>query len=270
MSDIIYLVTTYDFIWRAFLAGLMITLCASLLGVSIVLKRLSMIGDGISHISFGSIAIATSLGMAPLKLAIPLSVIASIILFCLSGKRMKGDSGIAVISSGALAIGIIMISYHGSSADMNNYLVGSLYSVTKEDMLISSVLCIAVIACFIFLYNRIFSITFDEDFSKATGIKGDFYSVILAVLTAVTVVIGMRLMGALLISALAVFPALSAMSVFNSFLAVTICSVVVSIVSFLIGFTLTLILDAVPTGACITLSNLVIFLFLSAFSYARK
>lgn len=270
MNDIITLITSYDFIWRAFLAGLMISLCASLVGVTIVLKRLSMIGDGLSHISFGAIAIASALGIAPLKIAIPFAALSAIILFVISGKKMKGDSGIAVISSGALAVGIIVISYHGSSADMNNYLVGSLYSVTQSDLYIALLLSCAVIFTFTFLYNKIFAITFDEDFSSATGIKHRLYSCILAVLTSVTVVIGMRLMGALLISSLIVFPALSAMRIFKSFKAVTICSLVLSLICFIAGFTLTLVLDAVPTGACITAVNFVIFALSALIAALRK
>ena len=259
MTDMLNLITSYDFIWRAFVAGLMITVCASLLGVTIVLKRLSMIGDGLSHISFGAIAIASALGIAPLKLAIPLSAICAIILFTMSGKKIKGDSGIALISSAALAIGIIVISYNGSSADMNNYLVGSLYSVTNSDLFIACVVCALVIFSFVFLYNKIFAVTFDEDFSRVSGTKTGFYGAFIAVLTSCVVVIGMRLMGALLISSLIVFPALSAMRIFKSFLKVTICSLAFSVVSFLIGFMLTLILDSVPTGACITAVNFVIF-----------
>lgn len=269
MSNIIYLITNYDFIWRAFVAGLAITLCASLLGVTIVLKRLSMIGDGLSHISFGAMAFATAIGFAPLKLAIPVAAIAALILFRLGGK-MKGDSGIAVISAGALALGIIMISYSGSGADMNSFLVGSLYSVSKSDLLVSLVLCTLVAVCFAVFYHRIFSVTFDEDFSKATGSKTTLVSNLLAVLTSLTVVVGMRLMGALLISALVVFPALSAMRVFKSFFAVTLCSVVISIISFVLGFLLTLILDSVPTGACITITNLVIFAFMWVISLIKE
>ncbi len=270
MKDIIYLITNYDFIWRAFICGALLTLCASLLGVSLVLRRLSMIGDGLSHISFGAIAIASALGLAPLKLAIPVSVVSAVLLFKLGRGRMNGDSGIAVISSGSLAIGIIMISYKGSGADMNNYLIGSLYSVTGSDMIVSLVLCIAVLLCFVFLYNRIFLVTFDENFAKATGVKAEAVSLALSVLTALTVVVAMRLMGALLISALIVFPALSAMRVFKSFRAVSICAVAVSIVSFCLGFALTLILDAVPTGACITLTNLVIFVLFSLLGAIRR
>ncbi len=270
MREIISLITTYDFIWRAFLAGIMITLCASLLGVTLVLKRLSMIGDGLSHISFGAISVATVLGIAPLKLALPVAALCAVVLFNLSGKKLKGDSGIAIISTGALSVGIIMISYYGSGTDMNNYLVGSLYSVTKSDLHLTVSLCIAVILCFVILYNRIFAVTFDEDFARATGGSVSFVSAVLAVLTAITVVMGMRIMGALLISALIVFPALSAMRVFRSFMGVTLCSGIISIISFLLGFLLTLVLDSVPTGACIAAVNLIIFIVMSLVSMAKK
>lgn len=270
MNDVIYLLTTYDFIIRAFLAGILISIALALLGTTVVLKRLSMIGDGLSHISFGAIAIAASLGLAPIKLAIPVAAVASVFLFCTDNKKMKGDSGIAVISAGALALGIIMISYTGTSADMNNYLIGSLYSVSKNDLYIAAALCALVVICFVFMYHRIFSVTFDEDFSKATGIKTRIYTSALAVLTSVCVVIGMRLMGALLISALIVFPSLSAMRVFKSFISVTLCSVAISLISFISGFTLTLILDAVPTGACITLANLVIFVVMWIVSILKR
>ena len=270
MKDIIYLISNYEFISRAFFAGLAVSFCASLLGVTIVLKRLSMIGDGLSHISFGSISVAAALGFAPLKFAIPASAVASLILFRLGGKKMKGDSGIAVISSGALAIGIIMISISGLSSDMNSYLIGSLYSVDKTDLTLSLALCVAVCLFFIFFYHRIFSVTFDEDFSRATGSKTWHTENLLAVLTSLTVVIGMRLMGTLLISSLIVFPSLSAMRVFKSFKAVTLCSFTISFISFCLGFLLTLILDAVPTGACITLVNLLVFVIFSIVSAFRK
>jgi len=270
MQDIISLITTYEFIWRAFFAGLMIALCASLLGVTIVLKRLSMIGDGLSHVSFGGVAAGAVFGVAPLKIAIPLAAICSVILFKLSSKKMKGDSGIAVISTGALAIGIIMISLSGSSADMNNYLIGSLYSVTKGDMALCIVVCFAVIASFVFLYNRFFAVTFDEDFAKATGVKTQVHTAVIAVLTSVVVVLGMQVMGALLISALLVFPSLSAMRVFKSFFGVTICSAIISVFGFVTGFVLTLVFDSVPTGACIAVTYLVVFMVFSTFSYIKK
>lgn len=270
MKDIIYLISNYEFISRAFFAGLAVSFCASLLGVTIVLKRLSMIGDGLSHISFGAMSVAAALGFAPLKFAIPASAVASLILFRLGGKKMKGDSGVAVISSGALAIGIIMISLSGLSSDMNSYLIGSLYSVDKTDLTLSLALCAAVCLFFIFFEHRIFSVTFDEDFSKATGSKTWHTENLLAVLTSLTVVIGMRLMGTLLISTLIVFPALSAMRVFKSFKAVTVCSFVISFISFCLGFFLTLVMDAVPTGACITVVNLLMFIIFSVAASFRK
>ena len=266
MKEIIYLILNYDFISRAFFAGLAVSLCASLLGVTIVLRRLSTIGDGLSHISFGSMSIAAAIGFSPLKIALPTSVVAALMLFRLVGRKMKGDSLIAVISSGALALGIIMISYSGSGTDMNSYLIGSLYSVSQNDLVASLILCVALFICFMLFHNRIFAVTFDADFSKATGIGVSFTENLLAVFTALTVVIGMRLMGALLISGLIVFPALSAMRVFKSFRAVTICSALISLVSFCLGFLLTLVFDAIPTGACITIVNLlmfVLFYFLS-------
>ncbi|MBO5744020.1 MAG: metal ABC transporter permease [Clostridia bacterium] len=270
MKEIIYLISNYDFISRAFLAGLAVSLCASLLGVTIVLRRLSMIGDGLSHISFGAMAIAAAFGFAPLKFALPSSALASLLLFRLGGRKMKGDSLIAMISSGALALGIIMISYSGSGTDMNSYLIGSLYSVSQNDLAFSLVLCGVVLICFIFFYHRIFSVTFDADFSKATGSNVGFIENLLAVLTALTVVIGMRLMGALLISSLIVFPALSAMRVFKSFKAVTLCSAIISLVSFCIGFLLTLVFDAIPTGACITVVNLIMFVLFFLLSVKKQ
>ncbi|MBE7051096.1 MAG: metal ABC transporter permease [Ruminococcaceae bacterium] len=269
MSNIIQTILSYGFLSRALIAGLLISVCASLLGVTLVLKRYSMIGDGLSHISFGALAFASVMGMAPLKLAIPVVAIAAIALLRLGGKKIKGDSLIAIISSSALALGIMLISYSGTSADMNSYLIGSLYAVSKSDMMAAVVLCVIAIGVFTFLYNRIFTVTFDEDFSKATGVRVGFYNTIIAVLISITVVIGMRLMGSLLISALIVFPALSSMRVFKSFKAVTISSAIISIVSFLAGFCLTLFLDGIPTGACITIVNLIIFVVLSAIKMIR-
>ena len=270
MNTIINAIIEYSFISRALICGLLISVCASLLGVILVLKRYSMIGDGLSHISFGALAFASVMGLAPLKIAIPAVSIAAILLLRLGGKKIKGDSLIAIISSSALALGIIMISYSGSGADMNSYLVGSLYSVTGEDTVIATVLSVFVILLFVFLYNRIFAVTFDEDFAKATGLKAGIYNTLIAILTASAVVIGMRLMGALLISALIVFPALSSMRIFKSFLAVTISSVVVSVISFLTGFCLTLALSGIPTGACITLVNLVVFIIFSVIGTSKN
>ena len=270
MNSIMNAILSYGFISRALIIGLMISVCAAMLGVILVLKRYSMIGDGLSHISFGALAFASVMGFAPLNVAIPVVTVSAIILLRVGGKKIKGDSLIAVISSSALALGIILISYSGSGTDMNSYLIGSMYATSGEDMAWAIVLCIIVILTFFVMYKKIFTVTFDEDFSRATGINAGLYNTILAVLTAITVVIGMRLMGALLISALIVFPALSSMRIFKSFFSVIISSVVIAVTSFLVGFCLTLVLDGIPTGACITLVNLAIFIMFSIVEHIRK
>lgn len=260
MFDIISQIISYGFISRALVVGLLITVCSSFLGVTLVLKRYSMIGDGLSHISFGAVAVASVMGLSPMKVAIPVVIAVSIFLLRINGKKIKGDSAIAILSTAALAFGVMVISYAGSSADLNNYLIGSIYAIDKEDMVLSIALCSTVIILFSLFYSRIFAVTFDEEFAKATGCHVGVYNILIAVLTAVTVVIGMRLMGSLLISALIVFPAMSSMRVFRSFFSVTVSSVVISVVSFLCGFILTIFLDGIPTGACITLVNLVFFI----------
>lgn len=270
MDNLISLIFTYEFLSRALIVGALISVCAALLGVSLVLKRYSMIGDGLSHISFGALALASVVGVAPLKLAIPLVALAAVLLMKIGSKKIKGDSAIAIISTAALAFGVMLISVSGKSADLGSYLVGSLYAVSDSDMTAAVILCVAVIFVFVMFYHKIFSVTFDEDFSKATGTGADKYNTLIAILTSVTVVIGMRLMGALLISALIVFPALSSMRVFKSFFAVTLSSVAIAAISFVTGFALTVVLDGIPTGACITLINLVIFILMSVAGSLRR
>jgi len=269
MNEIIMALTSYDFITRAFVSGALIAVCAALLGVTLVLKRFSMIGDGLSHIGFGALSFASVMGLAPLKVAVPVVALCAVILLKLSGRRMKGDSLIAVISTGALAVGIALISSSGSSADINSYLIGSMYAVSDSDLILAIVLSIVVVAGFALLYTRIFSVTFDESFAGATGVGVDTCNTAIAVLTAITVVIGMRLMGSLLISALIVFPTLCAMRLFKSFLAVTISAVALGLINFLIGFMITLICDSIPTGACVTLVNLAVFAIFTIISVLR-
>ena len=270
MREIISDIFSYQFLSYGLIVGLCVSLCASILGVILVLKRYSMIGDGLSHISFGALALASVLGFAPLKVAIPLVAIASILLLRFGGQIIKGDSLIAIISSSSLAIGILLISYFGSGTDMNSYLIGSLYAVERNDVILSVVLSLAVMVIFILLYSRIFSVTFDEEFSRATGRKVNFYNTIVAILVSVTVVIGMRLMGALLISALIVFPALSSMRVFKSFFSVTVSSVIIAAFCFLTGFCLSIIFDSVPAGSSVTLVNLFVFIVFSVIGAIRK
>lgn len=251
----------YDFLTRALLVGFLVSLCAALLGVSLVLKRYSMIGDGLSHVGFGTLAIATALGVAPLKLTIPVVVAAAFLLLQLSeNAKIKGDSAIALISSGALAIGVMAISITtGMNMEVYNYMFGSILSVSKEDARLSIILCIAVLVLFIMFYNRIFAITFDETFAKATGTKVKSYNMIIAFLTAITIVLGMRMMGAMLISSLIIFPALTSMQVFKKFLSVVISSAVLSVGCFFAGMIFSYVYGT-PSGASVVCANLILFL----------
>ena len=245
---------------RALIVGILVSLCAALLGVTLVLKRYSMIGDGLSHVGFGALAIATVLNAAPMAVAIPVVIAAAFILLRLSDNgKIKGDAAIALISTGALAIGVMAVSMSdGMNVDINSYLFGSIIAVSKEDVLISVILAIVVIAVFIFFYTKIFAITFDESFARATGINAGAYNMLIALLTAVTIVIGMRLMGSMLISSLIIFPALCSMRVFKSFLSVTISSAVISVITFVAGMCISYTFDT-PCGASIVCINVVVF-----------
>lgn len=252
---------SYGFIIRALIAGSLIALCSSLLGVSLVLKRYSMIGDGLSHVGFGTMAIALAFNWAPLAVSIPVCIVAAFLLLRVSSfSGIKGDASIALISSSSLAIGIIVTSVtSGLNTDVTSYMFGSVLSISKTDVIISVILALIVISLFVVLYNRIFLVTFDEAFAKATGIKVDAYNGLIAVLTALTIVIGMRLMGAMMISSLVVFPALSAMRVFKSFIKVVIFSAVISVFCFFIGIVASFGWST-PAGASIVVANLVVFL----------
>ena len=240
---------SYPFLVRALVVGVLVSLCASLLGVSLVLKRYSMIGDGLSHVGFGALAIATAFNLAPLLL----------LRLSQSGK-LKGDAAIALLSSSALAIGVMTVSVtSGMNTDVNNYMFGSILSLSSADLRLSLILSAAVLALFVLCYPRIFAVTFDETFSRATGVHTQAYNMLLAVLTAVTIVLGMRMMGALLISSLIIFPALTAMRVFGTFRSVTICAAVVSVVNFLLGMVLSYVFET-PSGASVVVVDLVVFL----------
>ena len=250
----------YDFLVRALIVGLLVSVCASLLGVSLVLKRYSMIGDGLSHVGFGALAVASALNLAPLHVSIPVVMLAAFVLIKISsGGKIKGDAAIALLSSSAMAIGIIILSKTNSGADMNSYMFGSIMAISNEDLVLSVICSVVVIALFVLFYNKIFGVTFDEGFSKATGVKADLYNTVLALLTALTVVVGMRIMGALLISSLIIFPALTSMRVFRSFKSVTICSAVVASVCYTIGMEVTYNMD-LPAGASVVVVNLGAFL----------
>lgn len=260
MSEYISAMFSYPFMQRAFLVGLLVSACASLLGVNLVLKRYSMIGDGLSHVGFGALAAASALQLAPLAVAVPVVMIAAILLLRLSdGGKLKGDAAIAMISTGALAVGVMVVSLTtGMNADLNSYMFGSILAMRQEDVVLSVLLSLAVLILYVLFYDKIFAVTFDETFAKATGVHTGAFNMLLAVLTAVTVVLGMRMMGALLISSLIIFPALTAMRVCRHYRSVILCALGVSLFGFLMGMTLSF-LYATPVGASIVVTDIVLY-----------
>ena len=261
---------SYTFIVRALVVGFLVSLCASLLGVSLVLKRYSMIGDGLSHVGFAALAIASALNMAPLTVSIPVVIASAFLLLRLSEhSKIRGDAAIALFSTGALAIGVMVISMTtGMNTDVYNYLFGSILAMSKADLRLSIALSVSVLILFVVFYNKIFAVTFDETFARATGVRAGIYNMIIAVLTAVTIVLGMRMMGALLISSLIIFPALSSMRLFKSFRSVTISSALVSVFCFLAGVTISYIFST-PTGASVVVINIIVFALFSAIGTIR-
>lgn len=258
MFDTVIEMLSYPFMTRAFLVGSLVTLCSALLGVSLVLKRYSMIGDGLSHVGFGAMAIAAAMNAAPLTVAIPVVIVAAILLLRISGNaKIKGDAAIALISTTSLAVGVMVISLTtGMNTDVYNYMFGSILAMSAEDVKLSLVLSVFVLILFIVFYHKIFAITFDETFARATGVKAGVYNTLIAVLTAVTIVLGMRMMGALLISSLIIFPALTSMRVCRTFKSVIINAAVISVVCLIAGVTLSYV-AATPAGASVVLANLV-------------
>ena len=251
---------SYPFMVRALFGGMLVSLCASLLGVSLVLKRYSMIGDGLSHVSFGALSIALAMGWSPLKVSIPVVVLAAFFLLRITeNSRIKSDAAIAMISASSLAIGIIVTSLTtGMTTDVSSYLFGSILAMTKEDVVLSAVLCIIVLGLFVLCYNQVFAVTFDENFAKATGVNVGAYNMLISVLTAVTIVLGMRMMGAMLISSLVIFPCLTSMRVFKSFTSVVISSGILSLVCFLLGMMASYQFST-PAGASVVVVNLIAF-----------
>ncbi|MCF0121496.1 MAG: metal ABC transporter permease [Oscillospiraceae bacterium] len=264
MIDTFISMMSYPFLVRAVIVGVLISLCAALLGVSLVLKRFSMIGDGLSHVGFGSLAVATALGVAPLKIAIPVVIIAAFALLRISANaKIKGDAAIALISTSSLAIGIIVVSMTtGMTTDVTNYLFGSLLAMSESDVTLSLILCCVVLIVFILFYTKIFAVTFDETFARATGIKVGLYNMLIALLTALTIVLGMRMMGSMLIASLIIFPALTAMRVCKRFRSVIVTSAIISVVCFIIGIVISYTCNS-PAGASVVAVNIVMFLVFS-------
>ena len=257
----------YPFVRRALVVGVLIALCASILGVTLVLKRFSFIGDGLSHVAFGAMAIATVIGInTDMLFTMPVTVLCAVAILGSSRyTKVRGDAAVAMISVSALAIGYLLMNVFSTSAnvsgDVCSTLFGSLSILTlsKAEVLTCIIVSVVVVVLFIIFYNKIFAVTFDGDFARATGTKADLYNLIIAVIIAVIVVLAMNLVGSLLISALIVFPALSAMRMFKSFRSVTICAAVVSVVCALTGM-LVSIITGTPVGSTIVAADLVVFL----------
>lgn len=264
MLDMFLQMFEYDFMLRAIVVGMLVALCSALLGVTLVLKRYSMIGDGLSHVGFGALCVALAMNLAPLTVSVPVVVVAAFLLLRISeNSKIKGDAAIALISSTALAIGVIVTSMTtGINSDVNGYMFGSILAMSDTDVLVSMVLSVAVLVLYIVFYNKIFAVTFDESFARATGTKTKMYNTLISLLTAITVVIGMRIMGAMLISSLIIFPALTSMRVCNSFKRVVITSAIVSVVCFFAGLFISFAFS-MPAGASVVAINAIAFVIFS-------
>ncbi|MEG1592883.1 MAG: metal ABC transporter permease [Oscillibacter sp.] len=261
----------YPFMLRALVAGILVSLCAALLGVSLVLKRYSMIGDGLSHVSFGALAIAVALGVTPLWFSIPVVILAAFFLLRMAGSsRWNSDAAVAVFSASSLAIGILVISLTtGMTTDVDSYMFGSVLAMTEQDVALSVVLCAAVLTLFLLFYHKLFAVTFDESFSRATGLNVARYNTLLAILTALTIVLGMRMMGAMLISSLVIFPALTAMRIFRSFRSVVLCAAVTSVSCFVAGLAISFAYST-PVGATVVVADLALFLLACLIGHLRR
>ena len=264
-------ILSYHFAQKALLVGTLTSLCAALLGVTLVLKRYSMIGDGLSHVGFGALCVAAVLNLAPLRVAVPVVIAAAFFLLRLSERSsIKGDAAIALISSTAIAVGLIVSSrVNGVSSDVSGYMFGSILSVEDKDVPFSVALSLAVLVLFIIFYHRIFAVTFDESFARATGTRTGLFNALLALLTAVTIVVGMKLMGTLLISSLVIFPALSAMRVCKSFRAVVCTAGALSVVCFVCGIVASFAFEF-PAGAGVVAVNAAAFLLFALLGRLRK
>ena len=254
------------FVRYAFIVGVLIALCASLLGVTLVLKRFSFIGDGLSHVAFGAMAVAAVTGLTNnMFIVMPITVISAVLLLRTgTNSKIKGDAAVAMISVGALAFGYILMNKFPASANVSGDVCTTLFGSTsiitlrEHDVWFCAVLSLIVVLAFVFFYNKIFAVTFDENFARATGTKANVYNLIIAIIIAVIIVIAMNLVGSLLISALIIFPALSAMRVFKSFKSVTICSACLSVVCAAVGILVSILINT-PVGATIVIADIAAF-----------
>ena len=287
----------YKFIQRALIVGVLVSLCAALLGVTLVLKRYSMIGDGLSHVGFGALSIAAALGFvsadslpsvlpagvrsciadvcgaiagSPLPFTLVIVIALAFLILRMSvSSSIRGDAAIALLSTSALAAGVLVTSMtSGMNVDVMNYMFGSILAMSEADVVISVSLSIVVLVVFILFCNRIFAVTFDEAFARATGTNAGIYNMLIAILTATTIVVGMRMMGTMLISSLIIFPALTSMRIFSNFRAVLVSSAIISVVCFVVGIMLSCVYS-IPAGAGIVLVNLAAFLAFTLIARAR-
>ncbi len=257
---------SYPFVWYALIVGLLIALCSSLLGVTLVLKRFSYIGDGLSHVAFGAMAVAGLLGLTNnMYVVLPITVISAVLLLRTGqNAKINGDAAIAMISVGALAVGYMLMNLFPSSANITGDVCTTLFGSTSiltlkpEDVIICVIMSVIVIAVFLLFYHKIFAVKFDENFIKAAGVKAEAYNLLIAIITALIIVLAMNLVGSLLISALIIFPALSAMRVFRSFKRVIICSAVISVVCAGAGI-FTSIMAGTPVGSTIVVTDIAVF-----------
>ncbi len=261
---------TESFSRNAFIVGILISVCTAILGVEIVLKKYSMLGDGLSHVSFGTLAVASAFNFASMEISLIIVIIVAFFLLQIrQNSKINGDAAVAVVSGSFMALGIFASKLSGGkSIDYNSYMFGSIFAI-KDNFILSVVMCSIVIAVFCLFYNKIFAVTFDEGFSKATGGKTGYYNLIIAVLTAVTVVVGMKLIGTLLISSLTVFPVVASLKVAKTYKSSVILSTVFSLIAFVIGFVLSTCAD-VPLSSAIIFCNLIIIAVSLCYSAIKK
>ena len=261
---------SFPFVRYALIAGVLIALCSSLIGVTLVLKRYSFIGDGLSHVAFGAMAIAAVLHFTnDMLFVLPVTVICAILLLRGGQKaKIKGDASIAMLSVGALAVGYLLMNVFSTSSNLSGDVCSTLFgsvlylTLTETEVWLCVILSLLVVAIFLLFYNKIFAVTFDEDFLKASGIHVSFYNLLVAVVIAVVIVLAMNLVGSLLISALVIFPAVSALRIFKNFKSVTICSAILSVLCAFVGLLISIVADT-PAGATIVCANILVFFLCS-------
>ncbi len=267
----------YPFVQYAMIVGILISLCSSLLGVTLVLKRFSFIGDGLSHVAFGAMAIAAVIGVTDdMLIILPVTAVCAILLLR-TGKnaKIKGDAAVAMISVGALAVGYLLMNLFSPSSNLSGDVCSTLFGSTsiltlsQTEVWLCVALSVVVVAASVFFYHKIFCVTFDETFAKATGTKTEVYNLILAVIIAVIIVLAMKLAGSLLVSALVIFPALSAMRMFKSFRSVTVCAAILSVCGSLLGIIIAL-LAGTPVGATVVVTDILIFLVFTMLGNGRS